>query len=139
MIRPFHLRCCTRRRLIWLVTLLLLWQQVVLAGSVCSSPVPVAMTRGVHVAMTTVGGMGIGMMPMPMHAHDPLCAEHCAQGASAQPDARVPNVPPSMLPALPLLSPLTHRPLGSVALLAPEALLGENRPPSRLRYCTLLI
>jgi len=135
MIRSLHLRCRTRRRLIWLVTLLLLWQQVALAGSVCSSPVPAAATRVVHAAMTRADSMGT----MPMHAHDPLCAEHCAQGASTQPDARVPNVPPSMLSALPLLSPVVHRLVGNVALLEAGALLPAETPPPRLRFCSLLI
>jgi hypothetical protein len=136
MIRSFHLRRRTRRRLIWLVTLLLLGQQVVLAGSVCPPPLPAAATSVAHAAMTRGDGI---MGTMPMHAHDPLCAEHCAQGASAQPDARVPNVPPSMLPALPLLSPEGRRLVGSAALLVAEALLPEEHPPSRLRFCSLLI
>lgn len=135
MIRSFQLRCRTRRRLIWLVTLLLLWQQVVLAGSVCSSPVPAAAAMVVPAAMTRADSMGT----MPMHAHDPLCAEHCAQGASAQPDARVPNVPSSMLSALPLLSPAVHRLVGNVALLEAGALLPAETPPPRLRFCSLLI
>ncbi|MFA6230460.1 MAG: hypothetical protein WC617_09830 [Rhodanobacter sp.] len=135
MIRSFQLRCRTRRRLIWLVTLLLLWQQVALAGSVCSSPVPAAAAMVVPAAMTRADSMGT----MPMHAHDPLCAEHCAQGASAQPDARVPNVPSSMLQALPLLSPAVHRLVGNVALLEAGALLPAETPPPRLRFCSLLI
>jgi hypothetical protein len=136
MIRPFHLCCRTRRRLIWLVTLLLLWQQVALAGSVCSTPVPAAATRVVNAAMTRADGV---MGAMPMHAHDPLCAEHCAQGASAQPDARAPNVPPSLLPALPLLSPVVHRFVGNVAFFAAGSLLLAQPPPPRLRFCSLLI
>ena len=136
MIRPFRLRCRTRRQLIWLATLLLLWQQVVLAGSVCcSSPVPATAAMVVHAAMTRAESMGT----MPMHAHDPLCAEHCAQGASAQPDARVPNVPSSMLSALPLPSPAVHRLVGNVALLEAGALLPAETPPPRLRFCSLLI
>ncbi len=135
MIRPFHLRRRTRRRLIWLVTLLLLWQQVALASYVCPQPAPAAAAMVVHAAMTRADSMGT----MPMHAHDPLCAEHCAQGASVQPDARAPNVPTSMLPALPLLSQVVHPPVGNVALFAAGAMLLSETPSPRLRFCSLLI
>ena len=134
MIRPFHLRCRTRRRLIWLVTLLLLWQQVALAAYVCPQPAPAAAVAA-SMAMTRADCMS----RMPMSHHDLACAEHCAAAPSAQPDVRAPNVPASLLSVLPPLSPVIDTLHGSLALVAVGELLPAAVSPSRLRFCTLLI
>ncbi len=134
MVRSFHLRCRTRRRLIWLVTLLLLWQQVALAAYVCPQPAPTAAVAA-GMAMTHADCIS----RMPMSHHDLTCAEHCAAAPSAQPDARAPNVPASLLSVLlPLVTAVTRLPGRAVPVL-PCAGLAADSPPSRLRYCTLLI
>ena len=134
MVRPFHLRCRTRRRLIWLVTLLLLWQQVALAAYVCPQPAPAAAVAA-SMAMTRADCMS----RMQMGHHDLACAEHCAAAPSAQPDARAPNVPASLLSALPPLPMAVTRLLGRAVPVLPCAGLAADAPPSRLRFCTLLI
>lgn len=134
MVRSFHLRCRTRRRLIWLVTLLLLWQQVALAAYVCPLPAPAA-----AVAASAEMTRADCMSRMQMSHHDLPCAEHCAAAPSAQPDARAPNVPASLLSALPPLSPTVDMLPGSLARVAVGDLLPADTPPSRLRFCTLLI
>lgn len=134
MVRSFHLRCRTRRRLIWLVTLLLLWQQVALAAYVCPQPAPAAAVAA-GMAMTRADCMS----RMPMGHHDLPCAEHCAAAPSAQPDARAPNVPASLLSMQPPLATTVDRLSGSAVPVASCGRLSADSPPSRLRYCTLLI
>lgn len=134
MIRSFHLRCRTRRRLIWLVTLLLLWQQVALAAYVCPQPAPTAAVAA-SMAMTRADCMS----RMPMGHHDLPCAEHCAAAPSAQPDARAPNVPASMLSVLPPLAAAVDRLSGSAVPVVPCGRLIADSPPPRLRFCSLLI
>ena len=133
MIRPFHLRCRTRRRLIWLVTLLL-WQQVALAAYICPQPAPAAVVAA-SMAMTRADCMS----RMQMGHHDLACAEHCAAAPSAQPDARAPNVPASLLSMLPPLATAVDRLPGGAVPVVPCGRLNADAPPSRLRFCTLLI
>ena len=134
MVRTFHLRCRTRRRLIWLVTLLLLWQQVALAAYVCPQPAAAAAVAS-RMAMTRTGCMS----RMPMGHHDLACAEHCAAAPSAQPDARAPNVPASLLSVLPPPALAVTRLPGRAQPLPSCGRLAAASPPSRLRFCTLLI
>lgn len=138
MIRPFQLRCRTRRRLLWLVTLLLLWQQVALAAYVCPQPAPVA-APAAAVAASMAMTRADCMSRMPMSHHDLACAEHCAAAPSAQPDARAPNVPASLLSMLPPLATAVDRLPGSAVPVVPCGRLNADSPPSRLRFCTLLI
>ena len=134
MTRSFQLRCRTRRRLIWLVTLLLLWQQVALAAYACPQPAPAA-APAASMAMTRADCMS----RMPMSHHDLACAEHCAAAPSAQPDVRAPNVPASLLSMLPPLATAVDRLPGSAVTVVPCGRLSADSPPSRLRFCTLLI
>lgn len=135
MVQPFQLRCRTRRRLIWLVTLLLLWQQVALAAYVCPQPAPAAAVATASMAMTRADCMS----RMPMSHHDLACAEHCAAAPSAQPDARAPNVPASLLSVLPPLAATVDRLSGSAVPVVPCGRLIADSPPPRLRFCSLLI
>ena len=137
MVQPFRLRRVTRRRLIWLVTLLLLWQQVALAAYVCHVA-PESM--GQVTAMTSTVAMGddcAGMSSIPV---SPLCQQHCTPDHATQVDARPMSVPLSALTAVPpmLMSVTSITPSSDRALARHE--LRQTPPPSpRLLFCSLLI
>lgn len=145
MARPFRLRSVTRRRLIWLVALLLLWQQVALAAYVCQA-VPeqaVSETMGQVTAMTAMDSMvAMGDSCPDMHGHpvSPLCQKHCAPDQATQVDARTTSVPLSALTAV----PPTLMSVNIVALQSDRTLarLDHRRTPPpipRLLFCSLLI
>jgi hypothetical protein len=106
----------------------LLFQQLAMAAYVCAMPSPCA-----DVSMQAAANHGSDV-----HTGDPRCAEHCADHTSATPDARLPTVPPLLLPAdwPALTDTLVDRP--DLAALPDTTLLRPDPPPS-LRYCTLLI
>ncbi|MGP1664328.1 MAG: hypothetical protein ACTS5I_00130, partial [Rhodanobacter sp.] len=127
MVQPFRLRRITRRRLIWLVTLLLLWQQVALAAYVCqASP----STMGQVTAMTSTAAtsaMGDDCAEMSTTSASPLCQQHCAPDHATQVDARPMSVP---LSAFTAVQPM----LMSVAIVALQsdrtlARLDQERTP----------
>ncbi|KZC22408.1 hypothetical protein RHOFW104T7_00915, partial [Rhodanobacter thiooxydans] len=99
MKRAFRLRPLTRRRLAWLVALLLLWQQVAVAAYACgtapASPGAVAAAVAVH--SSSMAAMSGGCMEMPAAPADPLCRQHCQPDHATQVDARSASVPASML------------------------------------------
>jgi hypothetical protein len=115
----------------------LLFQQLAMAAYVCTLP-----TQQATMAMT--GACADMAMSAPAshgpsaHAVDPRCTEHCADHTSAVPDARVPTLPPLLLPAdWPALSvTMTDRP---ERVTLPDASLLRPDPPPSLRFCTLLI
>ena len=137
MVQPFRLRRVTRRRLIWLVTLLLFWQQVALAAYVCQA---VPGTVGQVTAMASTVAMGddcAGMSDTPV---SPLCQQHCTPDHATQVDARPLSVPLSALTAVPpmLMS------VASITLSSDRALTRHElrqTPPAipRLLFCSLLI
>jgi hypothetical protein len=120
-----------------LVMFCLLFQQLAMAAYVCTLP-----TQPTAMAMT--GACADMAMSAPAshgptaHSADPRCTEHCADHTSAMPDARVPTLPPLLLPAdwPALTATMTDRP-ERVAL--PDASLLRPDPPPSLRFCTLLI
>jgi hypothetical protein len=140
MARHFRLRCVSRRRLIWLVALLLLWQQVALAAYVCQAAPE---TIGQVTAATGLASMTAmdGHCPE-MHGSSvsPLCQKHCAPDHATQLDARPTSVPLSALTGPPPM-------LMTVAIVALQsdrslARLDQRRTPpliSRLLFCSLLI
>lgn len=135
-----RIRCRLSRRrralLAGVVIFCLLFQQLAMAAYVCTLPVkPVVAGLMEHCAEM---GMGSGAKA-PTHASpDPRCDEHCASHASATPDARVPAVPPLMLPpeSPAVLGTIVHAPDQATL---PDAALFPPDPPSTLRFCSLLI
>jgi hypothetical protein len=127
-----------RHRLLWVGIALfcLLFQQQVMAVYVCATPtdgaaaIPMtgdcaAMMKG-HITQT------------PHQGADPRCTEHCASHIPAQADARVPTVPPLILP---FASPLV---LGTAVVTPeqaslPDPALQRPEPPPLRRFCSLLI
>jgi hypothetical protein len=114
----------------------LLFQQLTMAAYVCTVP-----AQTTQMAMTgACAGMAMDAKPhhAAMHVGDPRCAEHCADQASATPDARVPVLPPLLLPTdwPALTATLMDRP-ERVAL--PDPSLLRPDPPPLLRFCSLLI
>ncbi|MEO7072132.1 MAG: hypothetical protein ABI300_03790 [Rhodanobacter sp.] len=137
MILPFHMHRRTRRRLIWLVTLLLLWQQTALAAYVCDTPSD-ATARAALV--TPMPAMDEGCPQLQDAPANPLCQKHCVPDHATQVEAHTAAVPLSMLTAVPpmLLS------VALVALPSERALqrVGHLRTPPRppmLLFCSLLI
>ena len=137
--RP-RFRLSRRRRAlsIGLVMFCLLFQQLAMAAYVCTLPTqPTAMAMTGACADMAMAAAPASHAPS-MHAADPRCAEHCADHTSAVPDARVPTLPPLLLPAdwPALTATMTDRP-ERVAL--PDPTLLRPDPPPSLRFCTLLI
>lgn len=139
MKRIFHLQKDTRRRLVWLVTAMLLWQQVTVAAFACVVPLPIAdsMSQPHPVAMLM---MGDGCEQMLEVQAAPLCSKHCQPDHATQAEARTFSVPMSVLTALP------PTPLSIVAITPPSnrtqarldrLLAGPSTP--RLVFCSLLI
>lgn len=135
--RPFRMRRTTRRRLIWLVTLLMLWQQTALAAYVCPT-VPEATPAAA--LMTSMPGMDGGCARNQDAPANPLCQKHCTPDHATQVEAHTAAVPLSVLPAMPsmLMTPAV------VALPSNRALqraghLRAPPPPLMLLFCSLLI
>lgn len=137
MVRPFRMHRTTRRRLIWLVTLLMLWQQTALAAYVCPT-VPEA--TPVAALMNSMPGMDDGCAQMQGTSASPLCQKHCLPDRVTQVDTRTASVPLSTLMAIPPL-------LMSVAVVALPSDRSIRRidelrappPPPILLFCSLLI
>ena len=131
-------RLSRRRRLLWVGAVLfcLLFQQLAMAAYVCTLPVASAPAVA---AMDDCTAMGMGPSdPSPQHPADPRCTEHCASHVPATPDARLPGVPPLLLPPdFAAVARLVAQAPAREPLPDPE-LYPPNRPPS-LRFCSLLI
>ena len=137
MARRFRLRYASRGRLIWLVALLLLWQQVALAAYVCQA-VPESM--GQMTAMAAAASMDVNCADLHDALVSALCHKHCAPEHATQMDVRPTSVPLSALTAVPPM-------LTSVAIVALQSdrslARGDQRrtppPIPRLLFCSLLI
>ena len=138
MSRPFRLCCATRRRLVWLVTLLMVWQQVALAAYVCPT---VAETKDRVTALTPTAPMAEMDANCPdMQRSAPLCQKHCAPDHATQVDARAPSVPLSALAAVPpMLIAVTAVARQSDRTLALRNHQRATPPIPRLLFCSLLI
>jgi hypothetical protein len=142
MARPFRLRPLTRRRLAWLVVLLLSWQQMAVAAYACvgapASAGAVAVVVAVH--SSSMAAMGDGCAEMPAAPVDPLCHQHCQPDHATQVDARNASVPASTLATLPPQSPsVAAMALSSERTLARRDRLQAPPPIPRLLFCSLLI
>ncbi|MCW8808798.1 MAG: hypothetical protein OQK79_11930 [Rhodanobacter sp.] len=133
MSRAFRLRRKPRHYLFWLVAMLLLWQQMALAASVCAMSVP-----GMA-AVATSASQPACMSGMTGHADQITCAQHCAQGTPVQSDARSPSVPGSLLPPLAPTAPTVVMLPRAEASFASADQGRLFRPPLRLLFCSLLI
>lgn len=87
LMRHAHrLRPRTRRRLTWLVVLLLTWHQLALAAYACAMPPATAPT-----AMAGSASMAMDESCPSMHEgtiQSPVCQAHCHPDHAAQPEAR---------------------------------------------------
>lgn len=142
MARPFRLRPLTRRRLAWLVVLLLSWQQMAVAAYACvgapASAGAVAVVVAVH--SSSMAAMGDGCAEMPAAPVDPLCHQHCQPDHATQVDARNASVPACTLATLPPQSPsVAAMALSSERTLARRDRLQAPPPIPRLLFCSLLI
>lgn len=139
MARRFRLSYLSRRRLVWLVTLLLLWQQVALAAYACQAE-PEAMGKVTAMTAASMDAMNGNCADMHDASVSALCHKHCAPDHATQVDARPTSVPLSALTAVPPM-------LMSVAIVALQsdrslARRDQRRTPPpipRLLFCSLLI
>lgn len=139
MKRLFRLHRVTRRRLVWLVTAMLLWQQMALAAYACVAPVPAAGVATTVPASSTMA-MSDACERLPAAPVDPLCSKHCQPDHATQVEARVTSVPLNALAALPPtpLSIATMLPPSDRVLARLDRLLASP-PAPRLLFCSLLI
>lgn len=86
-----------RLRLTLLAALALLFQQVALAAYLCS---PADIPAGNVALSTHCDTMAMADGVKPTKAAPALCMQHCAQQTPMAQDARLPSVPPLLLPAL---------------------------------------
>jgi len=140
----FHPR--SRRRLSWLVVLLLAWQQLAVAAYACSMP-PGA-SASMPVAVAGADRMAAGHMTMEDscpsmqegQAQPPLCRAHCSPEHATQSEARTGTVPPSLLAALPPLLPAVAVAPALFSRAARQSHLQQAPPQSAtLLFCSLLI
>lgn len=123
----------TCQRLMLLVVLSILGQQVALGSYICP-------TADMPAGNTAMSMHCEGMSQLQKQQAPVLCAQHCAQQATATPDARLPSVPPLL--TLPAFLP---SPLAMVATYAPDSLLHSEAAapvrglPPALRFRVLLI
>ncbi|WP_236585596.1 hypothetical protein, partial [Dyella sp. EPa41] len=138
LVMRIRYRLSRRRRalLAGVVMFCLMFQQLAMAAYVCTLPAkPVAIGMKAHCAGM---GMDTDAKASTQANPDPRCDEHCAGHATTAPDARVPMVPPLMLP------PASPAQLGSIThateqAALPDATLFPPDPPPTLRFCSLLI
>ncbi len=133
------MRRTKRSSLFWLVALLLLWQQMAVATSLCSMSgraiaavvTPASQPACMQSMQSMQGGQG--------HVQWAVCTEHCAQGRLAQSDTRSLNVPGSMLPPLAPVMPNVIMLPRAESLFASAFRRQADHPPIRLLFCSLLI
>lgn len=122
----------TRLRLTLLAVLSLLFQQVAFAAYICGAN---DMPAG-DVAMTA----HCDGMPMTQQKQAPaLCTQHCAQQTASTQDARLPNVPPLLLPGILPAPPTVHALPVSTARHAQTVAWRLSGIPPALRFRVLLI
>ena len=140
MNRAFHIRPLTRRRLAWLVALLLLWQQVAVAAYACATVTASPVAVATQADTPSMAAMGDGCAEMPAAPVDPICQQHCQPDHATQVDVRTASVPFNALTALPpmLLSGAAVA-LPSHRTLAHLDRLRAPPPTPMLLYCALLI
>lgn len=115
-----------------LAVLSLLFQQAAFAAYLCS-------TADIPAGNATMTAHCDGM-PMAQQKQAPaLCSQHCAQQTASTQDARLPNVPPLLLPALLPAQPLVQAlPASSAGHTQGVAWRLSGIPPA-LRFRVLLI
>lgn len=121
----------------WLVTLLMLWQQTALAAHVCPL---VAEATPAAVVTTSVPSMDDGCAQRQGAPASPLCEKHCLPDHATQVEAHSAAVPLSTLPAVPpILVSVTVVALQSDRSIQRVAHLRTLLPPPMLLFCSLLI
>ncbi|WP_266157612.1 hypothetical protein [Dyella silvatica] len=130
-----------RQRILWIATVLfcLLFQQLAMASYICPLPAAPANTALTGDCAAMAAASKAPSASKQIHSSlDARCAEHCSNNTTSTPDARVPMVPPLLLPPVPptLLGTIAHAP--EHVTLPDLALRPPDLPPT-LRFCTLLI
>lgn len=134
--RRFRFRLRSSRRLVVLVALAMLLQQLVMSAYACTLPIGSVMPDTQMAAMAD--GEGCAQMQQASGLDRALCVKHCAPDTPSNPDIRSPSVPFSMLPALAPAMPA----LLPMSLLPPRpdrVYLAQASPPPPILFCSLLI
>ncbi|MEO7051102.1 MAG: hypothetical protein ABI128_05500 [Rhodanobacter sp.] len=136
----FHLRPPTRRRLAWLIVVMLLWQQVAVAAYACVSAPLSASAATAQMNSSLMPMMGGDCSDLPGVSASPLCHQHCQPERAAQVAVATSSVPPNTLVALPpmLLSTAITIAPSNRAMTQPGHLHAWSPPPTLL-FCSLLI
>jgi len=114
--------------------LLFVWQQVALAAGLCPFPGRIHAVDAVQAPSSPAC-----VHAMRGHTDLTLCAQDCAQGSLVQTDARLPQVPASLLPPLAPAMPKVVRPACTGSAFSAAFLSQAGPPPIRLVFCSLLI
>jgi hypothetical protein len=135
-----------QRYVTMLLTACLLLQQVVMSALACtmplatagtasmtqtmamSLPIPARMAPGCHAAMADA---------QPAPDAGPLCEKHCAPDPTSASTPSIPALPALALPPVIHAMALSQGPPPSDAW--DDAVFARSDPPTRLRYCRLLI
>ena len=137
MIHPFQMHRRTRHRLIWLVALLLLWQQTALAAYVCATP---SDSIAQAALVTPMSSMDEGCAQHQDVPANPLCQKHCLPDHATQVEAHTAAVPLSVLTAVPpMLMSFAIAAMPSNRALQRVGHLRASLPPPMLLFCSLLI
>lgn len=121
-----------RQRLIKTLVLIasLLFQQVAMAAFVCTIP-------QMQVASAIIAKDCAGMKSAPAQPPDAVCQKHCAPDPTSADTSSNPTVPPLTLP--PLMHALARVPAMHACAYESAEVFARSDPPTRLRYCRLLI
>ncbi|MEO7050261.1 MAG: hypothetical protein ABI128_01220 [Rhodanobacter sp.] len=136
----FHLRLTTRRRLAWLVVVMLLWQQVAVAAYACGSAPMSSGTTMAQMHSSSLPVMSDDCGDVPDASASPTCHQHCQPERAAKVAVPTSSVPPNTLVALPpmlLSTAITIAP--SNHAMAQSGHLYPWSPPPTLLFCSLLI
>jgi hypothetical protein len=126
MSRPIRQRSITALVLITC----LLFQQVAMAALACTmTQMPVNPTAMAHDCEA--------MASKQVHQADSVCQKHYAPDPTSANTSSIPAVPPLALP--PLLHALTLAPVTRSCVYGSGEVFAHSDPPTRLRYCRLLI
>ena len=108
----------------------LLFQQVAMAAYVCTMP-------QMQAGAAAMAKHCAGMKSAPAQLPDTVCQQHCAPDPTSASNPIIPQVPLLALP--PLLYVLVLTPVTRSCDYGSDDLFARSDPPTRLRYCRLLI
>ncbi|MFS8137662.1 MAG: hypothetical protein ACMG50_05990 [Thermomonas sp.] len=127
-----------RSVIVLLLTACLLLQQLAMSALACTMPrVPVEAAPMSMPATMATDCLAAMTAAHPAPASDPVCEKHCSPDATSASTTNIPPVPALALP--PLLHTLALAPATLPCDYGSGEAFTRSDPPTRLRYCRLLI